>query len=492
MTFDLVSHINLSHSVKRQYILIDLYFSVVILFHSTTSMKFELPQAGKILLTISLQGRSQDSTADRPLYAHSSVKTRDLKEWEGLVESQDNVSSTTSTRKVSEGKHLMKAIANRLEKLLGKNEETSKMDDSSEASSILSDYEDCIEEEPPPSCIFEEAIEMMQSRNGEQEMPENLPMGILLDQTYIVSSKDLNMLLFAPNSEFRQDLAELQGTTDMKEGPWTWKSGELSCLTRVVSYTQAPTKLVKAVEATEEQTYIKADGREFDVFVNVSTPDVPYGNSFKVELLYKIMPGPELSSGEESSRLIVSWGMNFSQNTIMKGMIEGGARQGMKDSFDQFANLLAQRFKTLDPVDSLDKDQMLATLQTEQQSDWELAIKYFWNFTVVSTFFMIIYILVHILLSVHGEPQGLEFSGLDLPDSIGELITCGILVIQLERVYAMILHFVQARFQRGNVIYNFKFIVSISLNLIQLHTLESPCHAAFYQDPFLLSIYCRK
>ena len=84
---------------------------------------------------------------------------------------------------------------------------------------------------------------------------------------------------------------------------------------------------------------------------------------------------------------------------------------------------------------------------------------------------MVIYILAHILLSVHGEPQGLEFSGLDLPDSVGELKTRGILVIQLERVYAMILHFVQARFQRGNVLNNFKFIFSNSLYLIQLHTL---------------------
>lgn len=349
----------------------------------------------------------------------------------------------------------MKAVASRLEKLLSKNEETSKMDESSDASSIPSDYEDCTEEHPPSNCSFEEAIEVMQSRNSEQEMPENLQGGILLDQAYIVASKDLNMLLFAPNSQFRQDLAELQGTTNLEEGPWTWKSGDLPCLSRQVRYTQAATKLVKAVDAMEEQMYLKANGREFAILANVSTPDVPYGNLFMVELLYKIMPGPELSSGEESSRLVLSWGVNFSQNTIMRGMILGGARQGLKESFDKFSNLLAQNFKSLDSTDSLDKDQMLATLQTEQQSDWELAIEYFWNFTVVSTFVLFIYVLVHILLSVPGEKQRLEFSGLDLPDSFGELITCGILVIQLERVYTMILHFVQARFQRGNMQCNF-------------------------------------
>ncbi|KAI7984802.1 C2 and GRAM domain-containing protein [Camellia lanceoleosa] len=55
--------------------------------------------------------------------------------------------------------------------------------------------------------------------------------------------------------------------------------------------------------------------------------------------------------------------------------------------------------------------------------------------------------------SVHVIPrelQGLEFNGLDLPDSFGELITSGIVGILLERVYNMISHFVQARFKRGS------------------------------------------
>lgn len=346
----------------------------------------------------------------------------------------------------------MKAIASRLDKIFNKNEEASRNDDSLDLSSSLSDYEECMEEQPS-SCSFEEAMEMMQSSdNGQDKMPEDLQGGILLDQIYIIPSYDLNSFLFSPNSQFRKDLAELQGTTDVQEGPWIWKSEDTSCLTRVVSYTKAATKLVKSVKATEEQTYIRADGREFAVMVSVSTPEVPYGSTFKVELLYKIMPGAELSSGEESSHLVVSWGINFIQNTMMRGMIEGGVRQGLKESFDQFADLLAQNFKTLDTNYLADKDNVLATLQTEHQSDWQLATEYFWNLTVVSAIFMVLYVLVHILLSEPSKLQGLEFNGLDLPDSLGELITCGILVIQLERVYYMISHFVQARLQRGKCV----------------------------------------
>lgn len=405
---------------------------------------------GKILLALSLHGRGQDTCADHLSHEHSCTRNRDSKEWKSPhVMYQDILSYTSPSRKILSGK--MKDIAGHLEKLFNRNDDNPRSDDSSKQSSSLSDYEDCTEESQSCSS-FEEAMEKMQSIINDIEMPKNLQGGILLDQTYAMASKDLNTYLFAPDSQFRRDLVDVQGTTDFHEGPWMWKSEDrdMASLTRVVSYTKAPTKLCKAVKATEEQSYIKADGSEFAVDVNVSTPDVPYGNAFKIQILYSIMPGPRQSSGEESSRLVVSWGINFIQNTMMRGMIEGGARQGLKENFDQFASLLAQKVKTLDSTDVLDKDHMLETLKTEHQSDWELATAYFWNFPVVSTALVTLYVFVHILLCRPGEPQGLEFYDLDLPDSCGELLTCGILVILLERVYNRVSHFVQARFQKVN------------------------------------------
>ncbi|KAL6997101.1 hypothetical protein U1Q18_007223 [Sarracenia purpurea var. burkii] len=396
-----------------------------------------------------MHGRGEDICSDHLLYERARIKNGNSKEQEHPhVPCQDIHSSTAPSRKILEGKQIMKAITGRLERLFSKNEDSSRSDDYLEHST-LSDSDDCTEE-TPSCCSFEEAMETMKSMSNDREMPKNLQGGILLDQTYEVSSKDLNWYLFASNSQFGREHTDLQGTTDLQEGPWMWKSEDTSCLTRVVTYTQAATKLVKAVRATEQQTYTKADGREFSVHVNVSTPDVPYGNIFKIEILYNIMTGPQLSSGEESSRLVVSWGINFLQNTMMRGMIEGGARQGLKENFDQFSSLLAQKFKTLNSTNALEKDNMLATLKTEHQSDWELATEYFWNFTVVLAAFVTLCIFAHILLCRPQEPQGLEFSGIDLPDSFGELLTCGILVVLLEHVYNMVSHFVQARFQRGS------------------------------------------
>ncbi|XP_071903699.1 C2 and GRAM domain-containing protein At5g50170 isoform X3 [Coffea arabica] len=405
---------------------------------------------GKVLLTLSLQGRGEQVCSDHLLYVHPSCRAENTDEYgDKCVSSQDIFSCTPPTKKILEGKHLVKVIAGRLEKLFHKNEDASGTEDSSELSTTISDNEENLAE-PTSNSNFEELIEMLQSSNEQKDMPENLEGGILLDQAYAIPPKDLNMLLFAPKSQFMRDLAELQGTTDVQEGPWTWKSADKSCLARVVTYPKAATKLVKTVKATEEQTYIKANGKEFIVFVDVNTPEVPYGNTFKVDLLYKITPGPELFSIEKSAHLVISWALNFHQSTMMKGLIERGARQGLKGSFEQFSDLLAKNLKVINLVNISDKGHTVATLQEERQSDWELATEYFWNFTVVAALFMVLYISFHIWLCGEFKLQGLEFDGLDLPDSVGEIITSAILVIQLEKVYDMVSHFVQARLKRGS------------------------------------------
>ncbi|KAK9134086.1 hypothetical protein Scep_013614 [Stephania cephalantha] len=305
-------------------------------------------------------------------------------------------------------------------------------------------------EEHSSGCTFDEGMKKLQANDQGGDVPSNLPGGTVLDKSFAVSPPDLNSLLFSPDSNFLRSLAELQGTTELQLGPWKFENNGDS-FKRVVTYVKAPTRLIKALKATEEHTYLKADGKVFAVLSSVSTPEVVYGNCFKVEVLYCITPGPELPTGGESSRLTVSWRVNFLQNTIMKGMIEGGARQGLKDSFEQFGDLLSQNVRLIDPKDAgSTKDQALASLQVEPQSYWKLATQYFLNFTVFSTILMGLYVLAHICLALPSTIQGLEFDGLDLPDSIGEVIVCGVLVLQGERAFEMIARFMQARAQRGS------------------------------------------
>lgn len=308
---------------------------------------------------------------------------------------------------------------------------------------------------------FEETIKVMESKDQETETPSNFP-GVMVDQLYAISPSDLNSLLFSSDSSFLRSLADLQGTTELQLGNWKFENGGES-LKRSVSYLKAPTKLIKAVKAFEEQAYLKADGKVYAVLAVVSTPDVMYGSTFKVEILYCITPGPELPSEEKSSRLVISWRMNFLQSTMMKGMIENGARQGIKDNFDQYASLLSQ---TVPPVDQKNigsnKEQVLASLQAQPQSTFKLAVQYFANCTVVFTTFMVLYVLVHIWLAAPSTIQGLEFVGLDLPDSIGEFIVCGVLVLQGERVLGLISRFMQARLQKGT----FSILPAVSLLLL--------------------------
>jgi hypothetical protein len=302
-------------------------------------------------------------------------------------------------------------------------------------------------------------MEAMKSGSSTADMPDDLGGGTIFEHTYLVESKDLNSLLFGPDSQFSKDLRELQGTMDYDEQPWTWKSQDRPSLTRTCRYTKGGTKLMKDIKTIEEQTYLKADGKSFAIMTRVRTPEVPFGNCFEVILLYKITQSPELASGEESAHLTVSYNLEFLQSTMMKSMIEGSVKDGLKENFESFAEILSRHVKVADST-GMDKDQLLAPLQTDHPSHIRLAYKYFCNFTVISTVIMAVYVLVHILLSRPGPLMGLEFSGLDLPDTFGELITSGILVLQMERLLNMVAHFVQARIKRGMLYFSFAAIVS--------------------------------
>ncbi|GKV18839.1 hypothetical protein SLEP1_g29167 [Rubroshorea leprosula] len=349
-----------------------------------------------------------------------------------------------------------KSLACRIAQIFNKNSDSSSNASSKYTDSLeipetsRSEVSDDKSEEQSSSLSFEEAMKLMESKDQGIETPSNLPGGILIDQLYVIAPAELNYLLFAPDSTFPRSLADAQGSTDLQVGQWKFEN-DGKTLKRIFSFVKAATKLLKAVKATEEHTYLKADGKTFAVFSSVSTPDVMYGSTFKCEVLYCISSGPELQSGEQCSHLVISWRMNFLQSTMMKGMIENGARQGLKDSFEQFASLLDETVKRVDSKDmGLNKEQLLASLQAEPQSDWKLAAQYFANFSVILTVFMGIYVLVHIWLVAPSVIQGLEFVGLDLPDSIGEFIVCGVLVLQGERVMRLISRFMQARAQKGS------------------------------------------
>ncbi|EYU27641.1 hypothetical protein ABFS82_13G138500 [Erythranthe guttata] len=321
--------------------------------------------------------------------------------------------------------------------------------DQSDLPETLDSFLDNKSEEQTSSVDFEELMKNITTKDQGSEVPSTLTGGVVLDQIYATTPQELNSLLFS-DANFQKSVADVQGSTDLQIGPWKYENGSES-VQRVVSYTKAPSKLIKALKATEEQAFIKADGKVFAVLSSVSTPDAPYGKTFKAEVLYCITQGPEQPSGEQSSRLEVSWRMNFLQSTMMKSMIEGGARQGIKESFEQYGKVLTQHVKPLDLKNiGSEKDQMLASLQVERQSDWKLAVQYFANFTVVSTVLMGFYVLVHVWLAMPSTVQGLEFVGLDLPDSIGELIVCGMLVLQGKRVLELMSRFMQARVQKGS------------------------------------------
>ncbi|XP_049932542.1 C2 and GRAM domain-containing protein At1g03370-like [Nymphaea colorata] len=409
----------------------------------------------EILIAISLYSRSNSDSTLSSSPVPSDADSREVVCFESPgrspYENTDSVSEEASSG-AEEKKPIKRFTGKLVRRILNKNKEVKS---NSAGTAILQSDESSdngsVSEEPLANFNFEKALQTMQETNQENGMPDNLQGGILLDKQYLTSCENLNALLFAPNSQLMKELTELQGTTNLDEGAWRLEFGENVCLKRTVTFTKAATKLVRAVKVTEVQTYLCAGENSYAVLKRVSAPDVPYGNCFDVSLLYKIFPGEPLHSGKESSHLVISYNINILRSTVLKGMIEGGVRQGLRENYDQFAELLARKVEGIASESPLsEKKQILASISEKKQSNWKQALSYFLNFTVVSALSVGLYIAFHIFLSVHCGRHGLEFYGLDLPDSVGEVITTALLILQSLRVYNMISHFMHAKLQKGS------------------------------------------
>lgn len=266
-----------------------------------------------------------------------------------------------------------------------------------------------------PEVSLDELLKTMESKDQGCGMPGNLPGGVLLEQSYIIKPAELNAMLFSANSDFWPAVAEVQGLTGFQIDPWKYENNENS-VKRTLTYTKAASKLVKSVKATEKQTYLKAAGNSFAVLSSVSTPEVPCGNCFKVEILYCIIPGTPLPSEEQTSQLTISWRLNFVQSTMLKGMIENGTKQGLREGYAQFTEVLSKKIKVAE-VDGANssKDKILASLQTHEQSNWKLVARFLGSFAFIFSFTVAVYGIAHLGLAkpskmVHG---GLEYFGID-------------------------------------------------------------------------------
>lgn len=282
-----------------------------------------------------------------------------------------------------------------------------------------------------------------------EDLPPPLSGGVLVEQTFAVSMKALNAMLFKPDTAFSKELAEAQKTSELVEGPWK-KVGNAP-MKRTISYRKAPTRLVKSVVASEVQTYVRADDKGFSVLCSVSTPDVPYGKNFLCELLFVITPGPALPTGGNTSRLHISWRINFLQNTMMNRMIVSGAAQGLKESYIGHQEVLAKFLKPMDGVGGSLENAIEAGPVGKPNTDLELAREYFGNYTVLLTVVGFILVILHIFLAKAKCNGGLQFWYFDFPDSFGELFTVALLTRQVERVGKMVQKFCSARL-KGEIV----------------------------------------
>ncbi|KAG0631154.1 hypothetical protein M758_1G231500 [Ceratodon purpureus] len=276
------------------------------------------------------------------------------------------------------------------------------------------------------------------------DFPAPLTGGLVLDQRYAVSAKSMSALILKASSPFIQELLAVQKTTEYVEEPW--KSGKDGIIERGVTYMKAATKMIKAVKATETQTCRKIGEKGFVFNVSCSTPDVPYGGNFLVELQFCILAGQDLPSKEKSCRLQVSWRLNFLHSTMMKGMIENGARAGIKETYQIYKEVLAKYAK---PISEDSQGEALVPGVKEEEtplSDWELVRGYFGKLHVLLASLSLTIVLLHICFAPPKLRATLIRWGFDLPDTISELLFSAIVVLQVEKVVKMVQQFLQARY----------------------------------------------
>ncbi|XP_024386274.1 C2 and GRAM domain-containing protein At1g03370 isoform X3 [Physcomitrium patens] len=276
------------------------------------------------------------------------------------------------------------------------------------------------------------------------DFPSPLAGGVVLDQRYAISAKALSSLICKPSSSFFQELLTVQKTTEYSEEPW--KSVKNDSIERVVSYMKAATKIIKSVKATETHTCRRLDDRGFVLDISCATPDVPCGTSFLVELQFCVMAERDLPVKEKTCRLLISWRIKFLHSTMIKGMIESGARAGIKETYEIFKEILSKYAKPISE-DSWGGNLVPATQQEDTPlSDWELVRCYFGRLHVLLAFLSLIIVLLHIGFATPKVKVSLLRCGFDLPDSISEFLCSAIVVLQVERVVKMVHQFLQARF----------------------------------------------
>ncbi|KAH7306526.1 hypothetical protein KP509_22G016900 [Ceratopteris richardii] len=275
---------------------------------------------------------------------------------------------------------------------------------------------------------------------SETDLPAPLEGGILLARTYSVSAKVLNGIIFKPGSQFLKNLIDKQKSTDFSEGPWV-KGGQ-GHPKRVITYVKAASKLVKSVKATEDQKYSRADKKGFVLDAVAVTPDAPYGKSFRVEIQYCIFARLDAASGERTCFLRVSWRVCFLTSTMMKRVIENGARQGLQDNFRDFEEILIKFAK---PIVSNRTENSVRAEALDFKSDWRFTIEYFLNFHFITVVLITMAILLHIYISNPCPSSGLEVWKIDLPDTLHEFLISAILGVYIEHIFLTARKFIRAK-----------------------------------------------
>ncbi|GAQ78538.1 hypothetical protein KFL_000140590 [Klebsormidium nitens] len=172
--------------------------------------------------------------------------------------------------------------------------------------------------------------------------------GLLVNQQYAVTPKQLNKIIFEQGSALQEEIRAIKGATQRVEFPWFPSPEEGVWAERTVTYMTATTKVLKSARALESQKYIAAGDGLYVVVISTAVPDLPMGQKFTTEVkfaIFAVASGSAPASGEKPqpiTALQVSYQTAFSKSTMMKSVIKKGTEESLSETYDEFQKLLAK------------------------------------------------------------------------------------------------------------------------------------------------------
>ncbi|KAF9138673.1 SNF1-interacting protein [Mortierella sp. GBA39] len=159
---------------------------------------------------------------------------------------------------------------------------------------------------------------------------------IELDQTFPISAKTLNRLLFGENSPIWKEFHERRNNTIQSIGEWSDAGGHKARTVKFVMVVNNPLVKLNQTDCVETHTCeVEEDHLRYSYIVKSSVLAMPYSDAFTPVLRYCIT-----YVGKNECKLTCSSGIEWHKNPLVKAMIKGAIIKGTAETIRDITEII--------------------------------------------------------------------------------------------------------------------------------------------------------